>query len=123
MGQELKVIQDFYDLSVYLMGRILTFPRNLRHGLGMAMERRLQDLLALLLRAKYSAAAAKQAILREVNVELEVLRFQLRQATELKALPLGSQRHAQERLQQVGQQVGGWMRSLRPGAGVEDPGG
>jgi len=32
----------------------------------------------------------------------------------LRALPLKSQHHALERLTAVGQQVGGWLRSLRP---------
>jgi len=114
VAQELKVIQDFYDLSLYMTGRILTFPRNLLYGLGLAMERRLQDVLALLVRARYTPGAAKEPVLREVNIELEVLRFQLRQATELRALPLKSQHHALERLTAVGQQVGGWLRSLRP---------
>ena len=112
MAQELKVLQDYYDLSVYLMGRIAKFPRNVRYGLGVAVEKRLQDILAFLVRAKYSPAAERPPILRNVNVELEVLRFQLRQAAELKALPLGSHGHALERLQGVGQQVGGWLRSL-----------
>jgi hypothetical protein len=113
MARELQVLQDYYDLSLYLTEHILRFPRNLRYGLGLAMERRLQDLLALLVRAKYAPASAKEPVLREVNVELEVLRFQLRQSAELRALPANGQRHALQRLEQVGQQVGGWLRSLR----------
>jgi hypothetical protein len=117
MARELKVIQDYYDLSVYLMGRIVKFPRSVRYGLGMAIERRLQDLLALLVRAKYSPAGDRAGLLRDVNVELEVLRFQLRQSAELSALPHGSHRHALGRVQDIGRQVGGWLRSLG-GAGT-----
>ena len=58
------------------MERTLKFPRNLRHGLGLAMEQRLQELLALFIRAKYAARTAKEPLLRDVNIELEVLRFQ-----------------------------------------------
>jgi hypothetical protein len=115
VARELQVLQDFYDLSTYLMGRVQKFPRSLRHGLGLSIEHRLQDLLALLVRAKYAPAAGKPPLLRDINVELEVLRFQLRQSTELKALALGSQKHALERLTAVGTQVGGWLRSLAPG--------
>lgn len=32
MARELQVIQDFYDLSLYLSQRILKFPRNIRYG-------------------------------------------------------------------------------------------
>ncbi|MFO0808924.1 MAG: four helix bundle protein [Gemmataceae bacterium] len=81
--QELQVIQDFYDLSLGLSGRILKFPRHVRYGLGLAIERRLQDVLALLIRAKYAPAVEKPPILKAANVELEVLRFQVRQAGDL----------------------------------------
>jgi hypothetical protein len=121
MTKELKVIQDFQDLSLYLMERIMTFPRNLRYGLGLAMEKRLQDLLALFIRAKYAPAGGKAPLLREVNVELEVLRFQLRQATVLKALATNSQLHALERMQQVGQQVGGWLKQTASSTPVKQP--
>ncbi len=122
MSKELKVIQDFEDLALYLVERVLKFPRNIRHGLGLAMEERLQALLALFVRAKYAARADKEPLLRDVNVELEVLRFQLRQATVLKALAANSQHHVLERLRQVGQQVGGWLKSLRPRAAGPDGG-
>jgi hypothetical protein len=118
MARELKVIQEYYDLSVYLSGRILRFPRNIRYGLGLAMEKRLQYVLGLLVRAKYSPVGSKEAILGDTNIELEILRFQLRQAADLKALALSSQRHALERLQNIGQQVGAWLRSLRPATGT-----
>jgi hypothetical protein len=117
VAQELKVIQDFQDLSIYLQERILKFPRSVRYGLGLAMEHRLQGLLALLIRAKFAPAADKPPHLRDVNVELEVLRFQLRQAAAVKALALNSQRHALERLVEVGNQVGGWLKSLGARAG------
>lgn len=112
MAQELQVIQDFYDLSLGLSGRVLTFPRNVRYGLGLAIERRLQDVLALLVRAKYAPAAEKPPLLKAANVELEVLRFQVRQAADLKALPLKGQRFVLEKLFAVGAQVGGWLKSL-----------
>jgi hypothetical protein len=79
----------------------------------MDVERRLQAVLALLLRARYAGAGdAKAGLLASVNVELEVLRFQLRLAKDLAALPLNSHGHAVKRLGQVGAQVGGWIESL-----------
>jgi hypothetical protein len=50
-------------------------------------------------------------ILTEVNAELEVLRFQIRLAKDLKALPVNSQGHAAGL---IGAQVGGWIKSLKP---------
>ena len=114
MAQELQVIADFYDLVHYLTQRIDRFPRHHRHSLGLDMAHRLQVVLALLIRAKYAGAGKDKAgLLADVNVELEVLRFQLRLAKDLAALPLNSHGHAIERMAQVGAQVGGWLKSLR----------
>ena len=91
MGQELKVIQDFYDFTLWLVQHTEKFPRHHRYGLGMAMENRLQRIPELLLRAKFSRD--KTGFLNDANMELEVLRFQVRLAKDLKALPFKSHGH------------------------------
>jgi len=114
MGQELKVIADCYDLALYLSQRVEKFPRSHRYTLGAEIERRIQGLLGQLIRAKYAAGGeTRGAILREVNTELEVLRFQVRLAKDLKAMPVNSQGHAAGLVEGVGAQVGGWLKSLK----------
>ena len=88
MPGELKIIVDFYDFMVYLIQRIERFPRHHRYSLGIAMESRLQQILALLLRGRYSSE--RTACLKDANIELEVLRFQLRLAKYLRSLPVKS---------------------------------
>ena len=114
MSAELQVIGDFYDLTRYLVDRIGKFPRHHRHSLGTDMEHRLQAVLALLLRAKYHGPGeGKGKLLADANVELEVLRFQLRLAHDLAALPTNSHGHSIRLLEGVGSQVGGWLRATR----------
>ena len=82
--------------------------------LGTDMEHRLQAVLALLVRAKYHGPGeGKGRLLADANVELEVLRFQLRLAHDLAALPTNSHGHSIRLLEGVGSQVGGWLRSAR----------
>ena len=57
MMQELKVIQDFYDFTLWLVGHTEKFPRHHRYSLGIAIESRLQRILELLLRAKCARRA------------------------------------------------------------------
>lgn len=114
MARELQVLQDFYDLSVDLSKRILRFPRNLRYGLGLSIEQRVQGILAQLVRAKYAPVADKGPILGTVNVELEVLRFQLRQSADLGGMTANGQGYVVKCLETVGRQVGGWLKSLPP---------
>jgi len=118
MANELKVISDCYDLAVYLSRRVEKFPRSHRYTLGADIERRVQGLLGELVRARYAGAGdVRAAILTDVNVELEVLRFQVRLAKDLSALPVTSHGEAARQLEQVGAQVGGWLKAARPKAG------
>jgi hypothetical protein len=100
---ELPVVQAFYTFSVQMLRCVQSFPRNLRHGLGRSIELRVEDLLAKLIEAKYASAAGKEPMLRQVNVQLEVLRFQVRQAVELKGLPLSKQEGLLKELRGVGE--------------------
>ncbi|MCE9589046.1 MAG: diversity-generating retroelement protein Avd [Planctomycetes bacterium] len=111
MQPELKVISDFYDFMLYLIQRIEKFPRHHRYSLGIAMENRLQTILGLLIRARYSSD--KQAWLDDANIELDILRFQVRLATDLKAMAVNSQGHAVKLMQGVGAQIGGWSSRSR----------
>ena len=115
MAAELQVIQDFYDFSLVLLRRVQQFPRHHRYGLGRSLETRTELLLAELIRAKYAARPDRADILKFVNVELEILRFQIRQAVDLKLFPVGGHLALIEGLLNVGNQVGGWRRSLTSG--------
>jgi len=110
MAKELKVVADFYDFVLWLLHHVEKFPRHHRYSLGRDIEGRLQTILALLLRAKYSKN--KVAYLADANIELEVLRFQLRLATDLCILPQKSHRHAAQQTISVGSQIGGWLSSV-----------
>lgn len=114
MAQQLKVIADFYDFMLWLIQHTEKFPRHHRYSLGLAMENRLQAILSLLLQAKYSKD--KAPALASANLELEVLRFQVRLAKDLKALPIKSHGFAAETMQSIGAQIGGWLKNRRPEA-------
>jgi len=92
MPKELKVIQDFYEFMLWVIGHTEKFPRHHRYSLGLAMENRLHRILELLLRARYSRSKADY--LNDANIELEILRFQVRLAKDLKALSLKSHGYA-----------------------------
>jgi hypothetical protein len=118
MASELKVISDCYDLALYLSRRVEKFPRSHRYTLGADIERRVQGFIGDLVRARYTPAGeCRAAILADLNTELEVLRFQVRLAKDLNALPISSHGEVTRQLAQVGAQVGGWLKACRPKAG------
>jgi len=109
MSKELKVISDFYDFMLWTLKHTEKFPRHHRYSLGIAIENRLQKLLGLLLRAKYSRK--KIEVLNDANIELEILRFQMRLAKDVKVLPVKSRGFAAKSLDSIGSQIGGWIKS------------
>lgn len=109
--QELLVISKTYDFVRWLSERIVRFPRGYRYVLGDRMERNQYDLLEILLRAKYSKS--KLELLREANMRLEVLRYQLRLANELQCLKLPSYAHAGKLVGEIGAMIGGWSKACQ----------
>ncbi len=107
---ELPVVLKTYDLVVWCCRHLARFPRSYRFTLGQRLELRLYDILDGLLQAKY--AHDKTGFLRQVNLELELLRFQFRLAYELRCLNADSYGYAARTVNEVGQMVGGWLRSV-----------
>ena len=73
------------------------------------MENRMQKILELFLKAKYRRE--KKTILNDANIELEILRFQLRLSKDLKVLTVKSYGFGSKCLLEVGSQAGGWNKS------------
>jgi hypothetical protein len=109
---EMLVIAKAYDLVLWSSERVATFPRSHRFTLGDRLERRLYDVLDLLLRAKYVRERA--GLLRQANLELEMLRFQFRLARDLKCISLDSYGFASRTVNDVGSLLGGWIRRSAP---------
>src|SRR6201988_293679 len=107
--EELVVITKAYDLILWSCHHTGKFPRNHRFVLGERIERNLYDLLELLIRSKYTRN--RQEILRQANLLLEILRFQMRLAKDLQCLKVDSYGFAARAIDEIGNLVGGWLRS------------
>lgn len=106
---ELPVIRACHEFIVWLLPKVGKFPRDLRFTLGEKIEQRALSVLELLIRARYQADRA--ALLDAANVDLEILRFLLRMAHDLKALPTKVYGQSSGKMLQIGQQIGGWKKS------------
>lgn len=107
-SDELPIIRAYYDLIIWLMPKMGKFSREHRFTLGQRIELLLYEILEKLIRARYTRD--RRSILESVNIDLEVLRFQIRLARDLKCLSLKSYGTASHKLVNIGRQVGGWMR-------------
>jgi hypothetical protein len=109
---ELLVIDRAYELVRWSCAHIGRFPRQYRFTLGERIERRLYDLLETLVQARYTRD--RHGLLQRANLGLEVLRFQVRLAYDLRCLRTTSYLHAVERLHEIGCMVGGWAKAASP---------
>jgi hypothetical protein len=108
-AEELPVIAKMYDLVKWSCQHTSKFPRSHRFVLGERIERRLYDLLETLIEARYTKD--RQGLLRQANRGLEVLRYQLRLAHDLRCLRTNSYGFAVAALREIGMMVGGWVKA------------
>ncbi|MBE7489352.1 MAG: diversity-generating retroelement protein Avd [Candidatus Omnitrophica bacterium COP1] len=106
-----QVIQKIYDLIVWYAGRIEKFPAGKRIILGDRILTGLLDTLDLLLEAYYTRE--KQPRLQRANLNLERLRYLSRLALDLKCVSISQFEFSARSIDEIGQQVGGWLKQAR----------
>ena len=105
---ELKIIEATYAFVVWSCQHVGKFPRSHRYTLGAKLETRLLGVLESLIRAKFRRD--RLALLQEVNLELELLRIEFRLAKDLQCLAVESYGSASRFVNEIGRQLGGWIR-------------
>jgi len=108
-ADELPVIRAHYEFMLLIQPQVSKFPRDHRHSLGRQIEDLLHCVLRNLIRAKFSRE--RRGILEQVNIDLELLRFELRFAKDQRCLAIRNYGVLTERLIEIGRQVGGWLKS------------
>lgn len=106
---DVAVIQRLYDLMLWYFQRVEKFPRSQRFVVGDRIESLLLDVLDSLIEARYAARPA--LALKRANLLLERLRYLTRLAMDLHLLSRRQYAFAAEGLDDVGRQVGGWLKA------------
>jgi len=114
MRSELSVVTKTYDLALWLVQRASGFSREHRYTLGGRIEDGMLEVLELLVEASYTRD--RTGLLRRANLRLDRVRFLVRMAKDLRLISLKQYEHAAAGLNGIGQEVGGWARSLKADA-------
>ena len=85
------------------------FPKDQRFLLTDRIERLLLDILELLIEAIYSKN--KREILIKVNLKLDILRFMMRIAKDMKYVNINGYDFFCQSSIEIGRMVGGWLKS------------
>lgn len=104
-----QAVQSCHDLLLWIIPQLDKFPRSRRFTLGERIETGLLEVLELLVEAAYTRN--KDASLRRANLKLEVVRHLWRLAHELKVMATRQYEHGARLLDDLGRQIGGWLRS------------
>jgi hypothetical protein len=111
-GEDVKVIQKHYELMLWYFRHVEKFPRSQRFVVGDRIETLLLDILDQLIGAKFSRTPAEG--LRRANLALERLRYLTRLSVDLDLLTGRQYAFAAECIDDVGRQVGGWLKASEP---------
>lgn len=104
-----QAVQSCHELLFWLIPQLDKFPRSRRFTLGERIEDGLLEVLELLVEAAYTRN--KDASLRRANLKLEVVRHLWRLAHELKVMASRQYEHGARLIDDLGRQIGGWLRS------------
>lgn len=111
------LLVKWYDATKWLLERVEAFPKNQRFVFGQRIADRALGILEVLVEASYSPRKAE--LLGRANRELEVLRWLVRMATDLKLLTPKQYEHCCISLNECGRMIGGWWKqaATREGGG------
>lgn len=107
------IIQKIYDLYHELYLAVGKMPKKDKYTLGEKMQKITLDLFELLISASYSERTQKSVYLYKASIKLDLLKIITRLAHEIKALDNKKYLLLEEKLQEIGKMLGGWIRSIK----------
>ena len=111
MRKEVDAVTKLYDLILWLIPKLEQFPRNQKFLIGDRIESLMLDTLERLIEASYSHQ--KTHLLHEANLKLEILRYLIRLAKDLRLINMKAYELASRKINDVGISVGGWLKYTR----------
>ena len=105
-----EAVQACHEFLLWLLPQLDKFPRVRRFTLGERLEEGLLLVLELLVEAAYTRS--KEQPLQRANLRLEVIRHLWRVAHELKIISTRRYEHGAGLVDDLGRQIGGWLRSV-----------
>ena len=106
--ENLKIKQKTEDMIKYGYIALRQFPKSEKFSLAQDIKRTMFAMLEQIIRANRSKA--RQDLLHSIDTELEILRTQIRLATELQFLPFSKYEVWSGHLVEIGKMLGGWMK-------------
>lgn len=104
-------VESCYQFLRWLIPVLDGMPRRQKYQLGDRVQTQALDVQEALVEAAYTRERA--ALLRQANMGLEKLRIWCRLAKDLQLLSFAQYEHAARQIDELGRQVGGWLKAER----------
>ena len=113
MQNEIPLFQKIYDFYKLFYAYLDHFPQKSRETLVVKIEETIIKLLESISTASYSNQIEKQKSLMEASANVDFLKILFRLCYELKIIDQKKYILLEEKLQEMGRMLGGWIKSLK----------
>lgn len=110
---DIPIIHKTYELFRELHELQKTIPKMERFTLWQSCESTTLQILEGLIRVGYMPQEARVGQLMSVGINIDMLRIFLRLSVDIKAVTQKKSLPLQERLDEIGRMLGGWIKSSR----------
>ncbi|MEK7503551.1 MAG: four helix bundle protein [Patescibacteria group bacterium] len=104
-----KLVQDYKLWHGFLPN----FQKDSRYTIGTKIDSLFLETIELIIKASYSDKVEKLISLKNASVKLDLLKFFLQVAWEIRSLDNKKYISLSERLDEIGKMLGGWIRVLK----------
>ena len=89
-----------------------SFPRFEKYTLGEKIQDLITKLLITILKSAYISRDEKLLLLKEADNQLFIIKTLIRLIQEIKLIDFKKYIHLEEKLQEIGRMLGGWIKSI-----------
>lgn len=113
MQNEIPLFQKIYDFYKLFYTYIDHFPQKSRETLIVKIENTIIELLESITTAAYTNLTEKQNSLLRASASVDFLKILFRLCYELRIIDQKKYLLLEEKLQEIGRMIGGWIKSLK----------
>jgi len=110
---DIPLIQKIFDFYKDLCFVVEKMPKKDKFTLGERLQNLTLDCAGLFIEAGYKDKYQRAAVLEKAAIKLDLLKILTRLAQESKAISTRQYLSLEEKLQEIGRMLGGWLKSAK----------
>ncbi|MEM6866795.1 MAG: diversity-generating retroelement protein Avd [Cyanobacteria bacterium P01_C01_bin.121] len=111
MPPELPIVQKAYDLVKWYVPIINKLPKDHKFALGDRITTNLYTLLEGLIEVRFQREKLQR--LRQLNIQLEILRHQTRLLLDFELMSVRRYEYVSQQINGIGVELGGWIKQQK----------